>query len=52
MLEATFKCSLLEERIIKDCKACSLRCICEGIDEIVEDYEENTTDVISSFSFY
>jgi len=50
-LEDELKCSLLEEGIIKDCQVCSLKCICEGIDEIVEDYVDKTTKVVNSFNF-
>jgi len=50
-LDDELGCSLLEEGIIKDCQGCSLKCICDGIDEIVKDYLEKTTKVISSFKF-
>jgi hypothetical protein len=44
-------CPLLEEGIIKDCHGCNLKCICDGIDEIVEDYVDKTTKGVSSFKF-
>ena len=50
-LEDELTCSLLEEGIIKDCQVCSLKCICEGIDEIVGDYVDKTTKVVNSFNF-
>ena len=50
-LEDELKCSLLEEGIIKDCGVCRLKCICDGIDQIVEDYVDKTTKVLNSFSF-
>jgi len=50
-LNDEMSCSILKERIIKSCESCSLKCICEGIDEIVEDYVYKTTKVVNSFSF-
>ncbi|CUU48854.1 hypothetical protein [Clostridium beijerinckii] len=45
------KCSLLENGIIDKCQGCSLRYICDGIDEVVDSYVEETTEVINNFSF-
>jgi len=50
-LDDELTCSLLEAGILKDCQACSLKYICDGIDEIVEDYVDKTTKVVSSFNF-
>ncbi|GKU24060.1 hypothetical protein [Clostridium folliculivorans] len=44
-------CSLLENEVIKDCEGCSLKYICQKLNELVEDYTAKTTKVISSFSF-
>ena len=44
-------CSLLDERIIKDCDVCSLKGICEGIDRVAEEYVQSTTKVLGSFTF-
>jgi len=44
-------CSLLEEGIIKSCDVCNLNCVCELIDEVVEIYKEESTNVVSSFNF-
>ena len=45
------KCSLLENGILDKCQGCSLRYICDGIDEVVDGYVEETTEVINNFSF-
>ncbi|WP_271811351.1 hypothetical protein [Clostridium beijerinckii] len=45
------KCSLLENGILDKCQGCSLRYICDGIDEVVDSYVEETTEVINNFSF-
>lgn len=45
------KCSLLEEGILNKCEGCSLRYICDGIDEVVENYVNKTTEVVNSFNF-
>jgi hypothetical protein len=50
-LDDELGCSLLEEGIIKDCERCSLRCICNGIDEVTEAYIQKITKVVSTFSF-
>ena len=44
------KCSLIDQNIIKDCKSCSLKYLCDGIDALSEDYIKKTTEVISSFT--
>ena len=43
------RCSLIREGIIEHCKGCTLSCICEWIDEVLDAYVEETTNVISSF---
>ncbi|WP_270566244.1 hypothetical protein [Clostridium beijerinckii] len=45
------KCSLLEDEILDKCQGCSLRYICDGIDQVVEDYMEKTTEIVNDFSF-
>lgn len=36
--------------IIKNCEACSLKFICDGIDGLADDYIKKTTKVVSSFT--
>ena len=44
-------CLLLENNVIKDCSSCSLKTICEGIENLADDYLASTIRVVSSFSF-
>ena len=44
------KCSLIDQNIIKDCKSCSLKFICDGLDTLADDYVKKTTKVINSFT--
>ena len=44
------KCSLMDQNIIKDCKSCSLKYLCDGIDALSDNYIKKTTEVISSFT--
>ena len=44
------KCSLIDQNIIKDCKSCSLKYLCDGIDALSDNYIKKTTEVISSFT--
>lgn len=48
-IDDELSCSLLEEGILNKCEACSLKYICDGIDKIVDDYVEKTTQVVNSF---
>ena len=45
------KCSLLEDGILNKCEGCSLRYICDGIDQVVENYVDKTTEVVNNFNF-
>ena len=45
------KCSLLEEGILYKCEGCSLKYICDGIDQVVESYVDKTTEVVNNFNF-
>ncbi|EHI99916.1 hypothetical protein CDLVIII_3351 [Clostridium sp. DL-VIII] len=45
------KCSLLEDGILDKCLGCSLKYICDGIDQVVDNYEEKTTEVLNNFNF-
>lgn len=45
------KCSLLEEGILNKCEGCSLRYICDGVDQVVESYVDKTTEVVNNFNF-
>lgn len=49
--EDALKCSLLEHGILDKCQGCSLRYICDGIDQVVDNYVEKTTEVVNNFSF-
>jgi len=44
-------CSLLEKAILSSCNVCNLRSICEGVEIVAQDYVDETTKVVSSFSF-
>jgi hypothetical protein len=44
-------CSLLENEVIKNCEGCSLKYICDKLNEVAEDYTAKTTKIINSFSF-
>ena len=41
--------SLLDEEIVMDCHGCSLKSICDSIDEVAEAYVKETTIVVSTF---
>ena len=45
------KCSLLEEGILDKCLGCSLKYICDGIDQVVDNYVDKTTEVVNNFNF-
>ncbi|MFW2491724.1 hypothetical protein ACN077_24680 [Clostridium chromiireducens] len=45
------KCSLLEEGILEKCLGCSLKYICDGIDQVVDNYVDKTTKVVDNFDF-
>lgn len=45
------RCSLLDEGILNKCQGCSLKYICDGIDQVVDNYVEKTTEVVNNFSF-
>ncbi|MFW2503331.1 hypothetical protein [Clostridium diolis] len=45
------QCSLLEDGILDKCQGCSLKYICDGIDQVVDSYVEKTTEVVNNFSF-
>lgn len=45
------RCSLLEDGILDKCQGCSLRYICDGIDQVVNNYVEKTTEVVNNFHF-
>ena len=45
------RCSLLDEGILNKCQGCSLKHICDGIDEVVDDYINKTTEVVGNFTF-
>lgn len=45
------RCSLLDNGILNKCEGCSLKYICDGIDEVVDNYVDKTTEVVNNFSF-
>ncbi|RII32586.1 hypothetical protein D2A34_23255 [Clostridium chromiireducens] len=45
------KCSLLEDGILDKCLGCSLKYICDGIDQVVDNYVDKTTEVVNNFNF-
>jgi hypothetical protein len=45
------RCSLLDDGILDKCQGGSLRYICDGIDQVVEDYLEKTTEFVNDFDF-
>ncbi|WP_252242741.1 hypothetical protein [Clostridium sp. ZS2] len=50
-LNDCLECSLIEGGIISGCEACSLKFICDGIEELSDEYIEHTTKVVSTFNF-
>ncbi|EHI97677.1 hypothetical protein CDLVIII_0971 [Clostridium sp. DL-VIII] len=49
--EDDLKCSLIEDGILDKCQGCSLKQICDGIDHVVDNYVDKTTEVVNNFSF-
>jgi hypothetical protein len=45
------RCSLLDDGILNKCGGCSLKYICDGIDQVVESYVDKTTEVVNNFNF-
>ncbi|MBN1060205.1 hypothetical protein [Clostridium botulinum] len=50
-LDDSMECSLIEDGIISGCEACSLKFICDGIEDLSDEYIEHTTKVVSTFNF-
>ncbi|ACD22498.1 hypothetical protein FDE76_11860 [Clostridium botulinum] len=50
-LNDCLECSLIEGVIISGCEACSLKFICDGIEDLSDEYIEHTTKVVSTFNF-
>ncbi len=50
-LNDCLECSLIEDGIISGCEDCSLEFICDGIDELSDDYINHTTKIVSTFNF-
>ena len=48
-LDDKIGCSLLAEGVIKFCEGCTLKCICNLIDEAREKYIEETRSVVCTF---
>ncbi|GIM28429.1 hypothetical protein CPJCM30710_10950 [Clostridium polyendosporum] len=49
--EDSLSCSLLENGVLKNCEGCTLNYFCKRIDEAAEDYLDQTTTVLNTFSF-
>ncbi|MDR3597943.1 hypothetical protein [Clostridium sp.] len=45
------RCSLLDDGILNKCEGCSLKYICDGIDQVADDYLKKTTEVVNNFNF-
>ena len=45
------RCSLLDDVILNKWGGCSLKYICDGIDQVVENYVDKTTEVVNNFNF-
>ncbi|WP_238900747.1 hypothetical protein [Clostridium sp. YIM B02500] len=45
------RCSLLNDGILNKCEGCSLKYICDSIDQVAQNYIDKTTDVINNFNF-
>ncbi|NFO05572.1 hypothetical protein FDB23_16150 [Clostridium botulinum] len=48
-LNDCLECSLIEEGIISGCENCSLKLICDGVDELSDKYVNHTTKVVNTF---
>ena len=48
-LDDKIGCSLLAEGVLKYCQGCTLKSICNSIDDVREKYIEETTKVINTF---
>jgi hypothetical protein len=44
-------CSLLDDGILDKCQGCSLIYICDGINQVFENYMDKTTEVVNNFNF-
>lgn len=44
-------CSLLDDEILNKCTGCSLKYICDGIDQVVKNYVDKTTKIVNNFEF-
>lgn len=45
------QCDLLTNAVINSCSDCNLNLICEGLEMVAQDYLEETTELVNSFSF-
>ena len=44
-------CSLLDQGILNKCQGCNLKYICDGIDQVVDNYVDKTTEIVGNFIF-
>lgn len=45
------KCSLIENGILNKCQGCNLKYICDGIEQVVDNYVDKTTEIVDNFTF-
>ncbi|OOP74674.1 hypothetical protein [Clostridium beijerinckii] len=45
------RCSLLNDGILNKCEGCSLKYICDSIDQVAQNYIDKTTEVVNNFNF-
>ncbi|MDS0528101.1 hypothetical protein NNC19_20615 [Clostridium sp. SHJSY1] len=49
--EDEISCSILEQEILGSCENCSLKRICEGIENVLQEHKGRITKVVKSFEF-
>ncbi|MBY6809344.1 hypothetical protein [Clostridium botulinum] len=49
-LDDSMECSLINDGITSGCESCSLKFICDGIEDLSDEYIEHTTKVVSTFN--
>jgi hypothetical protein len=50
-LEDALTCSLLINEVISHCSYCSLKPLCDEIDQLADWYARKTTEIINSYDF-
>ena len=44
-------CSLIDEGILNKCEGCNLKFVCDGIDQLIDNYVDKTTKIVDNFTF-